>query len=110
MANIKEKWSELDIKTRIAYITAVVAFVIGWGLTIAGFVVPPVGTVADSILWILGQGLLYAASVLGIGMYVSGSMRGMKRSISQFMREEHKRLKEEVQEELEEEEYNDTDR
>lgn len=110
MSEFKERWSELDLKTRIAYITAIVAFTIGWGLTIAGFCLPPVAVVADSILWILGQALLYAASVLGIGMYVTGSMRGMKHSISQFMREEHKRLKEEVEEEMEEEEYNDTDR
>ena len=103
MSEIKEKWSELDLKTRIAYVTAIVAFTVGWGLTIAGFCLPPVAVVADSILWILGQALLYAASVLGIGMYVTGSMRGMKRSISNFMREEHKRLKEEVEEEIENE-------
>ena len=100
---IKEKWSELDIKTRIAYITAVVAFIIGWGLTVGAFFVPVVGEISESVLWVLGQSLLYAASVLGIGMYVSGSMRGMKRSIAQFMREEHKRLKEEVEEEIENE-------
>lgn len=100
MPEFKEKWSTLDLKTRIAYITAIVAFTIGWGLTIAGFCLPPVAVVADSILWILGQALLYAASVLGIGMYVTGSMKGMKRSIAHFMREEHKRLKEEVEEEI----------
>ena len=95
--SIKETWADLDIKTKIGYVTAIIAFVIGWGLTIAGFCLPPVAEVADSILWILGQGLLYAASVLGIGMYVSGSMNGMKRSIAQFMREEHSRLKEEIE-------------
>lgn len=104
MQNIKEKWSELDLKTRIAYITAIVAFSVGWGLTIAGFCLPPVAVVADSILWILGQALLYAASVLGIGMYVTGSMKGMKRSIAHFMREEHQRMKEEIEEEMEEDE------
>lgn len=98
MAYIKERWSELDLKTRIAYVTAIIAFCVGWGLTIAGFCLPPVAEVADSILWILGQGLLYAASVLGIGMYVSGSMKGMKNSIRDFMRDEHKRLVEEVEE------------
>lgn len=103
MKKLKEAWSELDLKTRIAYITAIVAFIIGWGLTIAGFCLPPVAEVADSILWILGQGLLYAASVLGIGMYVSGSMNGMKRAIGKFMAEEQMRMRNE--EVIEEEDY-----
>lgn len=85
-----EKWRDLDIKNRVAIITAVVAFVVGWGLTIAGFWVPPVGEVADSILWILGQALVYAASVLGIGMYVGGEMKRMKGEISRFIKEEEK--------------------
>lgn len=106
MPKLKEKWSDLDLKTRIAYVTSIVAFTIGWGLTIAGFILPPVAEVADSILWILGQALLYAASVLGIGMYVNNSMRGMKRSIRQFMKDEDRRYRgqepEITEEELEE--------
>lgn len=105
MKKIKETWSELDLKTKIAYATAIVAFIIGWGLTIAGFCLPPVAEVADSILWILGQGLLYAASVLGIGMYVSGSMRSMRRSIGEFMAEEARKYQNkeiETEEETEE--------
>ena len=92
MKHLREKWSDLEVKTKIAYITALVAFVLGWGLTIAGFIVPPVGAVADSILWILGQALVYAASVLGIGMYVTGSVKGMKDSIKRFMRNEERKV------------------
>ena len=91
---MKEKWTELDLKTRIAYITAVVAFVLGWCLTIAGFVAPPLGIVSDSVLWVLGQSLVYAASVLGIGMYVTGSVKGMKRAIGDFMAEEARKYRE----------------
>lgn len=81
-----DKWKDLDIKNKVAIITAVIAFIVGWGLTIAGFIVPPVGEVADSILWILGQALLYAASVLGIGMYVGGEVKRMKTEINRYMR------------------------
>lgn len=102
MTKLRQSWSELDLKTRIAYISAIVAFIVGWGLTIAAFCLPPVGEVHDSILWILGQALLYAAGVLGVGLYVTGSMKGMKRSIGEFMAQEHKRLMKE-QEEVEEE-------
>lgn len=93
-----EKWKDLDIKNKVAIVTAVVAFIVGWGLTIAGFVVPPVGEVADSILWILGQALVYSASVLGIGMYVGGEVRRMKGEIKRFM--SHPEEADEITEEI----------
>ena len=104
---MKEKWKDLDLKTRIAYVTAVIAFVLGWVLTIAGFIAPPLGIVSDSVLWILGQGLVYAASVLGIGMYVTGSVKGMKRAIGDFMAEEVRKYRSEANEEITEEEPKD---
>lgn len=97
-----EKWSSLDVKSKIAYTTALIAFVVGWGLTIAGFIVPPLGTVSDSVLWILGQALVYAASVFGVGMYVTGSVKTMKSSLRQFMREEKRILEGEAEEVTEE--------
>ena len=84
-------WSTLDIKTKIAYITAILAFVIGWGLTIAGFVIGA-GVISDSVLWVLGQALVYAASVFGVGMYVGSEVVGMKNSIRRFMKREKKYL------------------
>lgn len=83
-------WSTLDVKSKIAYITAIAAFVLGWGLTIAGFWIGA-GVVHDSVLWILGQSLVYSASVFGVGMYVTGEVKGMKRSIRRFMRDESTR-------------------
>ena len=63
------KWSDLNIKDRLAILSAIIAFILGWCMSIAGFWLPPVGEVADSILWILGQALLYAASVFGVSAY-----------------------------------------
>lgn len=93
-----EKWKDLDVKNKVAIITAIVAFIVGWGLTIAGFWVPPVGEVADSILWILGQALIYSASVLGIGMYVGGEVKRLKREVRSALR--HPEDIEEIEEEL----------
>lgn len=93
MKTSREHWGDLELKTKIAYITALIAFILGWGLTIAGFIVPPLGAVSDSVLWILGQALVYAASVFGVGLYVSGSVKGMKSSIREFMREEDMRIR-----------------
>ena len=87
-----DTWKSMDIKQKFAIVTAVVAFIAGWGLTIAGFVIPPEGEVADSVLWILGQSLIYTASVLGIGMYFNNQMvkfrTDTKRYIDHELREE----------------------
>lgn len=80
-------FSKLGIKDKIAYSTAIASFCLGWGLTIASFIVGR-GEISDSVLWVLGQSLVYAASVLGVGMYVSGSVKSMKHEISRFMRRE----------------------
>ena len=84
-------WSNLDIKTKVAYITAIAAFVLGWGLTVAGFIIGA-GVISDSVLWVLGQALVYAASVFGVGMYVNNEVIGMKRSIRRFMKDEANEL------------------
>ena len=80
-------WAKLDVKTKFAIVTAAVAFLVGWGLTIAGFLMPPRGEVHDSVLWILGQALVYTASVLGIGMYVNGELSRLKAENQRFKRE-----------------------
>ena len=103
---MKETWKDLEIKTKIAYISAIIAFIAGWSLTIAGFCVPPVGAVADSILWILGQALLYAASVFGVGLYVTGSVKSMRKNIKDFMVEEDRKYR---NNEVAEQDYNDID-
>ena len=66
---MKTKWVDLNIKEKLAILSAIIAFILGWCMSIAGFWIPPIGEVADSILWILGQALLYAASVFGVSAY-----------------------------------------
>ena len=94
-----ERTEKLDIKTKFAIGTAVVAFVVGWGMTIAGFIIPPKGEVHDSVLWILGQALVYTASVLGIGMYFNNQMAKFRADTRRYIRDiEHGREPEEVEE------------
>ena len=80
----RKGWKQLDVKTKIAYITAVVAFIIGWGLTIAGFIVGA-GVISETVLWVLGQALVYAASIFGVGMYTTSAVKGMKKDISDYL-------------------------
>lgn len=46
----------------------------GCVLTTIGFFVEPIGEVSSSVLWILGQCLIYAGSALGIANYVKSSV------------------------------------
>lgn len=74
-----------DKKQKAAYTTAIVAFVAGWGLTIAGFCVPPVGEISGSVLAVLGEALVYAASVFGVSLYFSNQMAKFKADTRRYL-------------------------
>lgn len=59
-------------KDNIAVTSAIVMLCFGMALTAIGFFVSPVGEVHDSILWILGQALLYAGAIFGVAYYTKG--------------------------------------
>ena len=80
----KEVYEQCTVKQKIAIVTALIALGLGWGLTIAGFIIPPTGEIADSVLWVLGQSLVYAASVFGIAGYFSAESRRMKREVENY--------------------------
>lgn len=67
--NDNQKWNELGAKTKFAYITATICFVLGWALTITNFFVDPVGEISDGTLWVLGQSLTFCGAVIGICSY-----------------------------------------
>lgn len=78
-------------RNALGFYTAIAAFVFGWALTIAGFVVSPVGQVHDSVLWILGQSLLYCGAVVGISTHYSTELRHFKHEIATFVDEEERK-------------------
>lgn len=82
---MKTTWTTLNIKEQIAIISACVAFILGWAMSIGAFFVPPVGEVADSILWILGQALLYAASVFGVSAYFRSETVQLRRDMDKHL-------------------------
>ena len=61
-----------DHKENLAVITACVILMFGIVLTATGFFVEPTGEVHDSVLWILGQSLIYAGSIFGVAAYMRG--------------------------------------
>lgn len=76
-----------DAKQRAAYWTAIIAFVIGWGLTIAGFIVPPTGEVSGSVLAVLGEAMVYAASVFGVTLYFANQMERFRADTRKYLEE-----------------------
>lgn len=62
-------------KSTIAVISACVMLIFGILLTTIGFFVTPLGEVSDSVLWILGQALIYAGSIFGLATYTKGVIR-----------------------------------
>lgn len=51
------------------YGSAIAALAVGFGLTIAGFIVPPTGEVHGSVLAVLGEMITYAAGIFGVSLY-----------------------------------------
>lgn len=59
-------------------VSAYVMLLSGVGLAVAGFCVPPVGEMSDSVLWYVAQCLIYAGSVFGVTAYVDYRIKGWK--------------------------------
>ena len=78
-----KKWVDLSIKEKLAIGSACLAFLAGWILTgIAAFV--PILLSEQGVLWILGQSLIYAASVFGVSLYFKAESVQMKRDIERY--------------------------
>lgn len=93
----ENNWKDLGIKEKLAIGTAVIAFIIGWVLVgTAAFV--PLLLSEQSILWILGQSLIYSASVFGITGYFNSETRRLRSDIRTFMHEEKRKLEDEIEE------------
>lgn len=69
------------IKENITYGSAVGMLMFGVVLTTAGFIIDPQGQIHDSVLYVLGQCLLFAGSVMGVSAYATGKMRHIENSV-----------------------------
>ncbi len=64
-------------KETIATWSALGMLIFGVLITTAGFIVPPLGEVHGSVLWILGQVLIYSGSILGIAAYTQHVVKSL---------------------------------
>lgn len=78
------KWSDLGIKDKIAISSACITFALGWVITgIAAFI--PLLISEQGVLWILGQSLVYTASVFGVSMYFKSETIQLRHDIDKHL-------------------------
>ena len=93
---IKQTWEDLSFKERMSYVFATGSFALGWVITFIGFFLPPMGEVHETVLWILGQALLFTGAVIGIGQYYNSQVLNFKKDIMHFIKK-HELAEEESQ-------------
>lgn len=74
--------AEDTAKTVIVWVAAIIAFLTGIGLCIAGFKVPPEGEISGSVLTATGEFLTFFGSVFGIGEFTKVQLERIKREVN----------------------------
>lgn len=80
-------------KDKLSQLSALLMLLSGVGLSVAGFVADPMGEISDSVLWYVGQTLMYAGSIFGVTIYTlarfrpNGGQRGEKTLTDPWHRE-----------------------
>lgn len=86
---MKITFKDLNVKEKLAIISACAAFCMGWILTsIAAFV--PLLLSEQAILWILGQAMTYSAAVFGVSMYFNAEAKHMKDDLKYYFNEKER--------------------
>lgn len=76
-----KKFSIKNLDKGVAYLLAILAFIMGWIVTLYGLMTPPKGVIDNSVLIVLGQALSFSGGVLGITHHVSSSLDKFKMEI-----------------------------
>lgn len=92
---MKTTWNDLGIKEKLAIGSACVAFALGWMITgLAAFVQLLISE--QGVLWILGQSLVYTASVFGVSAYFRSEAVQLRRDVDRHLeRMEHMQIQRE---------------
>lgn len=70
-----------ETRTTYQVYSALFMLLAGVALSIAGFCVPPVGEISDSVLWFFAQCLIYAGSIFGVSIYVQSKFKELRSEI-----------------------------
>ena len=70
--------------------TAVFMLIGGFALAVAGFIVPPLGQILESVLGIFAECLIYAGSIFGVTIYIRTKYAEMKTYLDESLKEERR--------------------
>ena len=82
-----KNWNSLSFKNKMSYVLCISSFIIGVVLTVAGFLVSPLGEVHASILTSLGVFLTFSGSVIGIAQHYGAQLEGFKSEIRKELKD-----------------------
>lgn len=74
------KWDNTK-KEIIGYIFAAASLLVGFSLSVAGFIVEPTGIISESVLWLLSQCFVFSGAICGVSLHVDSQMKKVKSSI-----------------------------
>lgn len=86
----KKDIERINDTTIVRKTTVIGSFAFGWLITIAGFIVPPLGVIDNSVIIILGQALTYTA--VGVGLKQYGDIQNAR--LDQLLKDSEKDKKE----------------
>lgn len=81
-------WNSLSFKNKMSYVLCISSFIIGVSLTVAGFIVNPLGEVHASILTSLGVFLTFSGSIIGISQHYAIELEKFKSDILSMKKKE----------------------
>lgn len=93
-------WNQKS-KEVVGYVFAAVSLIVGFGLSIAGFIVPPTGVISESVLWLLSQTLVFSGAICGVSLHVDTQMRKVEAAVLKRLKLEEKEKKESESEKVE---------
>ena len=70
-------------RVTIQCFSAIGMLICGVALSVAGFVVSPLGEISDSVLWFTAQTMIYAGSIFGVNVYVNDKFRSITDKLNQ---------------------------
>lgn len=77
-----------ETKEDIQVWSAVGMLIAGVSLSVAGFLVEPLGIIQDSVLWFFAQCLVYAGSIFGVYVYVNGRVHNALKDFTERNKED----------------------
>lgn len=75
------KWNA-NTKEIIAWVLAGLSFVGGWGITIAGFSVDPVGEIHPTVIVIFGQAMVITGAIIGYNLNIKSQGASLYEKLS----------------------------